>query len=51
MYLLFYSLLTLFWVFDVMNMPFMEIFDTIYPINGIAWLIIWAVLPTPYRDD
>ena len=39
-------LLALFWVFDVVNLPFMEIFDTTYPINTLAWFLIWLVMPS-----
>ena len=31
--------ITAFWVMDILNMPFMEIFDTVYPLNGLFWLI------------
>lgn len=33
--------ITLFWIFDVCNIPFMEMFDTIYPLNGLFWFLIW----------
>nr|DAG65928.1 MAG TPA: hypothetical protein [Caudoviricetes sp.] len=46
MYKIFYSLLVIFWIFDILNLPFMYIFDTVYPINGLAWFLIWALLPT-----
>lgn len=45
MYNIFYSALIIFWIFDVLNMPFMEMFDTTYPINGWAWLLIWLFVP------
>lgn len=34
-------LLVIFWVLDIINVPFMEVFDTTYPINGLAWFLIW----------
>lgn len=34
-----------FWLLDVFDFSFMEIFDTLIPINGLAWLVIWAPLP------
>lgn len=46
MYKIFYAALTIFWIFDILNLPFMEIFDTKYPINTLAWLLIWILLPT-----
>ena len=26
------------WLMDVMNLPFMEMFDTTYPLNGLFWV-------------
>lgn len=47
MYKVLYALIHIFWILDVLNMPFMEMFDTTYPINGWAWLLIFVVaLPT-----
>lgn len=36
--------LVLLWIFDITNMPFMEMFDTIYPINTLVWLLIWILV-------
>lgn len=33
--------LILLWVLDITNIPFMEMFDTTYPINTLVWLLIW----------
>lgn len=49
MYKTFYSLLLIFWILDILNLPFMEIFDTVYPINGLAWFLIWFFMP--YLND
>ena len=46
MYNIFCSAVTIFWIFDIVNMPFMEMFDTTYPINGLAWLLILLFIPT-----
>lgn len=46
MYRLLYAALTIFWIFDIINLPFMEQFDTTYPINGLAWLLIWIFIPS-----
>ena len=46
MYKIFYSLLSIVWVLDILNLPFMESLDTTYPVNGLAWLLIWLVLPS-----
>lgn len=34
-------LLLIFWVLDITSMPFMEMFDTTYPINTLFWMLIW----------
>lgn len=34
-------LLLIFWVLDITNMPFMEMFDTTYPMNTLFWMLIW----------
>lgn len=40
-------LISIFWVLDITNMPFMEIFDKVYPMNTLFWLLIFIVLPEP----
>lgn len=41
-------MIQIFWILDVLDMPFMEMFDTTYPINGVAWFLIWfAILIEP----
>ena len=32
--------IAIFWILDVCNMPFMEIFDTLYPLNGLFWFLM-----------
>ena len=32
---------TIFWILDVCNMPFMEIFDTIYPLNEEFYILMF----------
>jgi hypothetical protein len=46
MYTLFYGALTIFWILDILNLPFMEMFDVVYPINGLVWFLIWILLPS-----
>lgn len=46
MYKIFYSLVSIFWVLDILNMPFMQMFDTTYPINGWAWFLILMLIPS-----
>lgn len=31
----------IFWILDILNMPFMEIFDTKYPLNTLFWLLVF----------
>ena len=33
--------ITVFWILDICNMPFMEIFDTTYPLNAMFWFLLW----------
>lgn len=46
MYKCFLAALNIFWVLDILNMPFMQIFDTTYPINTWAWVLIWLLVPS-----
>lgn len=40
LYWLTHFVVMLFWLMDVMNMPFMEMFDTTYPLNGLFWFLV-----------
>ena len=46
MYKIFVALLDIIWVLDVLNLPFMEFLDVDIPINTLAWLLIFLVLPS-----
>lgn len=46
MYKTFYAILTIFWILDIVDIPFMEIFDTMIPINALAWFLIWMFIPS-----
>lgn len=46
MYKIFVALLNIVWVLDILNLPFMEFLDVGMPINALAWLLIFLVLPT-----
>lgn len=37
-------LIEIFWVMDTLDLPFMEIFDTIYPLNGWFWFFTIIIL-------
>ena len=38
------ELIGLFWLADIMNLPFMEMFDTTYPLNGWFWFFGWILI-------
>ena len=45
---IFNKIITAFWIFDIMNLPFMDMFDTTYPINFWEYFILlslWLFLP------
>ena len=46
MYKILYTAISIFWIFDIINLSFMEMFDTTYPINTLAWILVWAVIPS-----
>lgn len=37
-------LILIFWLLDITNMPFMEMFDTAYPMNGLFWCLAWIFI-------
>lgn len=43
----------IFWLMDIMNLPFMEKFDTTYPLNGVfyicAFLLMALITEIPVR--
>lgn len=45
MYKIFEACLTIFWIMDIIDLPFMQMFDTTYPVNTLAWILIWIFLP------
>lgn len=38
------ELIGLFWIADVMNLPFMEMFDTVYELNELFWFWGWLLI-------
>lgn len=40
LYWLTHFVILVFWLMDIMNMPFMEVFDTTYPLNGLFWFLM-----------
>lgn len=52
MYKIFYNLVQIIWVLDVLDLPGLEFLDTTYPINGLAWFIIlFILLDSPREGD
>lgn len=46
MYKIFYSLLIIIWILDILNVPIMGFMDSQIPINTLAWLLIWILIPS-----
>lgn len=46
MYKLFRALLGIVWVLDVLDFPQVEFLDTTFPVNTLAWLLIFFIIPT-----
>ena len=44
MFRTFKTMVDIFWIMDVLDLPFMEMFDTTYPINGLFWFAVIVVL-------
>lgn len=44
LYWLIRSSITVFWIMDILNMPFMKVFDTTYPLNTWFWILIYICL-------
>lgn len=40
-------LITTFWICDITDMPFMEMFDTTYPMNTLFWFLIFIFAYVP----
>lgn len=42
---------SIFWLMDIMNLPFMYIFDTDYPLNGLFWFITFLMMSILYEIE
>lgn len=51
MYKIFYSVLSIVWILDILDFPQLEFLDTTYPVNTLAWLLIWIVIPNVFNDN
>lgn len=36
-------IINIFWLLDVMNFEFMEMFDTTYPLNSLFWFFVIVI--------
>ena len=50
MYKVFYSLISIIWILDILQISFMNFLDTSVPINALAWFLIFVVMPDPYEN-
>lgn len=44
MFKIFKAGLTIFWIMDILNLPFMAKFDTTYALNGAFWILAWIFI-------
>ena len=42
----FNGLMTAFWILDILNPQFMEMFDTTYPLNTLFWVLWFIFAPS-----
>lgn len=45
MYKIFRALLSITWVLDILDFPQVEFLDTTFPVNTLAWILIWCFVP------
>ena len=51
MYKIFNAILTVIWVLDIVNIPYLEFLDTTIPINTLAWVLIWLFIPSTSEKE
>ena len=52
MYKVFYAIVMIVWIIDILNIGFGgHMLDTTYPINGLAWLLIWIFIPAVTNNE
>ena len=42
----FNALAIIFWILDILNLGFMEMFDTTYPLNTLFWILYFLLVPS-----
>lgn len=51
MYKVFYAIVIIIWILDILNLPCMIFLDTTLPINELAWFLILTLLPSTNNSD
>lgn len=42
----FNALVIIFWILDILNLGFMEMFDTTYQLNTLFWILYFLLVPS-----
>ena len=42
----FNALVIIFWILDILNLGFMEMFDITYPLNTLFWVLYFLLVPS-----
>ena len=42
----FNALVIIFWILDILNLGFMEMFDTTYQLNTLFWVLYFLLVPS-----
>ena len=45
-YKIFKALITIVWILDILNFTQLEFLDRAYPVNTLAWILIFIFLPS-----
>lgn len=51
MYKTFCAILTIIWILDILNIPFTAFLDNEIAVNGLAWLLIWILIPSAAKKS
>lgn len=43
-------IINIFWILDVCNIPFMEMFDTTYPLNKLFWFLMFIFIDISWTE-
>lgn len=50
MYNIFKALINIIWILDICNFPQVEFLDSSFPINTLAWFLIFMFMPSNISD-